>query len=282
MKFKFLLTTAFILLSSLSAQQNQLSDIFFLDLGIVIEPSKGSESYSRVVRKTSEEVSFKIKKAESGSVFMASSQELLTTLSRINERMQNLETSFQAEMSALRQDNNELKQTIASIQSVQQDNLMITESSKKNYIQKPDIVLKEKPSVNISIVKINPSVANEFDKSLYMSGVFAYQREDYNIALNHFTSLQIDSAPEKTIENILYWMADAYQQTGKYEEAFLLLDKITNSGNLRIDDALVQKGLLHRKMGEEDLALAAFEDVVSNYPDSEYMRLAKMELKKVK
>jgi outer membrane protein assembly factor BamD (BamD/ComL family) len=33
-------------------------------------------------------------------------------------------------------------------------------------------------------------------------------------------------------------------------------------------------------MGNEDLALAAFGDVVSQYPKSEYLRLAQMELKK--
>jgi len=49
---------------SVSSAQNQesISDIFFLDLGIVIEPSDGSESYSRVVARTSDEVKFRVKK----------------------------------------------------------------------------------------------------------------------------------------------------------------------------------------------------------------------------
>jgi outer membrane protein assembly factor BamD (BamD/ComL family) len=34
-------------------------------------------------------------------------------------------------------------------------------------------------------------------------------------------------------------------------------------------------------MGNESLAIIAFGNVVSQYPDSEYFRLAKMELKKV-
>ena len=73
-------------MGALGAQESDLSEIFFLDLGIVIEPSKGSESYNRLVAKPSKEVSFKIKKVESGSVYMASSNELLATLDRINER----------------------------------------------------------------------------------------------------------------------------------------------------------------------------------------------------
>ena len=113
-----------------------------------------------------------------------------------------------------------------------------------------------------------------------MSGVFAYQREDYKMALNYFTSVNIELAPKQTAENILYWMADAYQQSADYENALMLLNKIAISGNLRMDDALVKKGLLHRKRGEEKLAIAAFENVVNDHPDSEYIRLAQMELKK--
>ena len=85
---------------------------------------------------------------------------------------------------------------------------------------------------------------------------------------------------EKTDENILYWMADEYQQSADYETALSILNQITETGKRRIDDALVQKGLLHRKMGREELAIAAFNDVVSLYPESEYIRLAQMELKK--
>ena len=69
------------------AQETPLSEIFFLDLGIVIEPSKGDESYTRKIDRPSEEVSFKIKKVESGSIMMASSKELLSTLDRVNERL---------------------------------------------------------------------------------------------------------------------------------------------------------------------------------------------------
>ena len=44
--------------NNVRAQQTPISEIFFLDLGIVIEPSNGSEDYSRVVDKPSEEVKF--------------------------------------------------------------------------------------------------------------------------------------------------------------------------------------------------------------------------------
>ena len=262
--FKGLLSFLFII--SASAQETPLSEIFFLDLGIVIEPEKGNESYSRLVSKPSEEVTFKIKKVESGSVFMSSSKELLATLDRINDRISKLEESFQTELGYLRDENKSLRESLASISL-----------PRENQLQP---VISIQPPLKSFISQKENKPVPQFDKSAYMSGVFAYQKEDYKMALTYFTSVNINLAPEKTAENIMYWMADAYQQSADYETALSLLNQITETGKRRIDDALVQKGLLHRKMGQEDLAIAAFQDVVSLYPESEYLRLAQMELKK--
>ena len=75
-------------------------------------------------------------------------------------------------------------------------------------------------------------------------------------------------------------MSDSYQHTGQYKEAFGLLNKLTTVGKTRIDDALIQMGLLHKKMGQDELAEAAFHDVVAFHPNSEYVRLAQMEINK--
>lgn len=272
--------TILTIIGSLGAQETPLSEIFFLDLGIVIEPAKGSEAYSRLVKKPSKEVSFKIKKVKSGSVYMASSQELLSTLSQINNRIERLENSFQSEMNAVKQENISLRQTLAEIQNP----ILPASNPKNNFVAAPITKLVTTAILDPSKRTMSSTGVTKpvpiFNQSLYMAGVFAYQREDYQIALNKFSNLNLDAAPKKTSENILYWMADALQQTGQYKKALSLLNTITSTGKLRIDDALVQKGLLHRKMGNEELALVAFGDVVSQHPKSEYLRLAQLELKK--
>lgn len=134
--------------------------------------------------------------------------------------------------------------------------------------------------INISVLNISSNNQDAFDQSLYMSGVFAYQNEDYGSALEKFSMLNFEEVPSNTFENILYWMADSYQHTGQYKEAFGLLNKLTTVGKTRIDDALIQMGLLHKKMGQNDLAEAAFHDVVAFHPESEYVRLAQMEINK--
>lgn len=264
----------------LQAQQAPLSEIFFLDLGIVIEPSNGNNKFSRTVDKPSEEVAFKVKRAESGSVYMASSEELLSTLDRLNDRIENLEQSFKDEIASMKQRNENLQNLLVSVSNKLNDQEVQLAAHSESLTASNDAMRDDRNNINISVLNISSNEDKIFDQSLYMSGVFAYQREDYETALDTFSKLKFDDAPNNTFENILYWMADAYQHTGQYNQAFVLLNKITLVGNSRIDDALVQMGLLHKKMGQVDLAEAAFEDVIEYHPDSEYVKLAQMELNK--
>ena len=254
------------------AQETPLSEIFFLDLGIVIEPSKGDESYTRKIDRPSEEVSFKIKKVESGSIMMASSKELLSTLDRVNERLNNLEKSFKTEMQALHDKNTQLAIALDNINNFDFfDNE--TDLAEKNIL-----IPSKQEDTDKKVEKVKVPI---FNKAVYMTAIFAYQREDYKDALGYFSRLNTSLASNEDKENIFYWMADSHQRLGQYDDALSLLERIMEFGDLRIDDALIKKGLLHRKLGDENLALAAFNDVVSEHPNSEYLRLAQMELKKI-
>ena len=266
--------TILTLIGLLSAQGPPLSEIFFLDLGIVIEPAKGSEAYSRLVDKPSKEVSFKIKQVESGSIYMATNTEFLSTLDRINNRIERLESSFKTEINVMRQKNVGLQQALLSLQ-ISKSPEFFDSTPTEEASSLLNVAVKD-PAI---VKPVGTNQRSNFDQSIYMSGVFAYQREDYKTTIQKFSKLELSAAPQKTAENILYWLADAYQQDGQYDEALSLLNQITTSGTLRIDDALINKGLLYRKMGSENLALLAFGNVVSHYPNSEYLRLAQMELK---
>ena len=272
-----LLTT--IASSRLGAQATPGSEIFFLDLGIAIEPSSGLENYSRTIDKPSEEVTFKVKKVESGSVYMASSEELIASLNRLNSRIEQLESSFNDEIVSIRQKNDNLQKMLADVSS-KLTKQQIDFAASKNHSELLTTKASDTNQINISVLNISSNKKDAFDRSLYMSGVFAYQSEDYGSALEKFSMLNFEDLPNNTFENILYWMADSYQHTGQYKEAFGLLNKLTAVGKNRIDDALIQMGLLHKKMGQDELAEAAFHDVVAFHPNSEYIRLAQMEINK--
>ena len=76
-------------------------------------------------------------------------------------------------------------------------------------------------------------------------------------------------------------MADSYQHLGDIDNAMIYLDLVLKNNNSdHIDDALIKKGLLHRKRGEIDQSLVVFNKLVNNFPKSEYAKLARMEIKR--
>ena len=232
--------------STVKAQTAPASEIFFLDLGIAIEPSSGSEKFSRSIDKPSEEVAFKVKKVESGSVYMASSEELINSLNRLNNRIEQLEKSFNDEIVSIREKNDNLQTMLADVSS-KLTKQQIDFAALKNQPNPADTKTPDTNQINISVLSISSDKEDVFNQSLYMSGIFAYQSEDYGSALEKFSMLNFESVPNNKFENILYWMADSYQHTGQYKEAFGLLNKLTAVGKTRIDDALIQMGLLHKK-----------------------------------
>ena len=280
-------------LSIITAQSSaSISEIFFLDLGIVIEPSIGNESYNRIVEAPTEEIAFQIKKAESGSVYMAASSEMLASLDRINDRITLLEKSFQQKIGGLQKENQNLKDMLMEInsgppavpvepgQSMVENPVELSTASKED--PKPMDTELKTPLVSetVELPVVTPEIPS-FSHQDYMSGVFAYQREDFPMALDYFSNLVLDKSTKDITNNVLYWMADSYQQLGDFNNALISLEKILEDPDSdHIDDALIKKGLLHRKLGQMEESLILFNQLVNNFPRSEYAKLARIEIKR--
>ncbi len=279
------------ILTGQESGNTSVADMFFLDLGIVIEPVTGKEQYSRLVESPSEEVKFRINKIKSGSVYMATSNEMLSTLDRINLRIAALEKSFHSEMERLTRENQELRYMLAEMSRPP----AVTPPTKQPVQEKPKAAdtqmlaaentapvkkVAEEPKAVVVAAEIAPTKP-QFSQSDYMSAVFAYQREDYPTALEHFNRLVLDDVNPRIKANVMYWQADSYNRLGNIDKSLALLDKILAMGSTdRQDDALIQHGLLYRKLGQEEKALFAFQTLVQEHPTSEYVKLARMELKK--
>jgi len=274
------------LFNSVSAQSNAtISEVFFLDLGIVIEPSTGEEKYNRVVESPSEEINFQVKKAKSGAIYMAASSEMLASLERINNRIAKLESSFQEKLFDLQQENELLKNMITDINKRPS---MVNEVASKLEVEREVSLISpiKDQAEPLVILKSNnkkqpEKLIEEFNSKDYMAGVFAYQQDNFQLAIQYFANLHLINADKNVSDNVIYWMADSYQQLGDIDNAIIYLDMVIEKNNSEhIDDALIKKGLLHRKRGEKDQSLVVFNKLVNNYPKSEYVKLARMEIKR--
>lgn len=273
---------------SSGSSQSVGDDIFFLDLGIVIEPGTGKEEVNRLIKAPPERVKFFLDKEPSGSVFMASTREMHETLARISERIDALEKAFHQEIGTVREENEQLREMVAD--------LLAREPIIPSQPLSPPISIAPAPP-GVEVKSLEPSepepedvvvddvVTEEpelpFNKMGYMNAVFAYQREDYRTALDQFLRLYIRGQDHITWGNVLYWIADCYYQLGDYRKALDTLEEIRPLARSdKQDDALVLSGLSYRQMGRENEALEAFDHIVQHYPDSEYFKLARLELRR--
>jgi TolA-binding protein len=223
---------------------------------------------------------------------MAASSEMLASLDRINDRIALLEKSFEQKISGLQDENKILKDMMMDInightavtmspeQSMAENPVeLLTES---NEDLKPVYLESKTPLVSETVeMPVITPVIPSFNQQDYMAGVFAYQREDFPMALDYFSNLVLDKSTKDIINNVLYWMADSYQQIGDFNNALISLEKIlTDPDSDHLDDALIKKGLLHRKLGQTEESLIVFNQLVNNFPRSEYAKLARMEIKR--
>ena len=270
------------------------ADIFFLDLGIAIEPPTGKEAYSRLIEAPSQEIKIKIKKAESGAIYMAASQEMLELLKRIQKRVDQLEETFSKEVDLIQSENKEIKDIIAVITNpplrkperpevfIPANNSFVDDSSFEDVTIETVLSVLEMPPLMLLPKQSLATPQQQFSQLVYMSAVFAYQREEYKEALNYFLALSFTGANQWTVGNVLYWMADCYRQGKEYNSALIMLDKLLVMENPgRATDALIQKGLIYRTLGKEELAMIMFRDLLDDYPESDYARLVGMELNSV-
>ena len=236
---------------------------------------------------------FRSKRQQSGSVYMAASSEMLASLDRINDRITLLEKSFQQKIGGLQEENKILRDMMMEINIGPP---RVTIRSRAIYDRKSGRIInhikrRTKTSglteLKIPLVSekvelpVSTPVIPSFSQQDYMAGVFAYQREDFPMALDYFSNLVLDKSTKDIINNVLYWMADSYQQIGDFNNALISLEKILKDPDSdHLDDALIKKGLLHRKLGQKEESLIVFNQLVNNFPRSEYAKLARMEIKR--
>ena len=315
--FRAALLAPSLILSTLIGQQSSSStatgnDAFFLDLGVVIEPASGKEQVNRYIKSPPEEVSFLVDKKPSGSVYMASTKELHATLQSINEKIAGielgihneikglkeenfrrmndrialLEKALGSQMETLQMENKELRTMLSDF--LAQETSPIEEAFSSSVVEVetvpplPGVTLDDYTEVDTEEdVRPSASMKKPFNRMAYMNGVLAYQRKDYGAAVGHFERFSLSELDDMTAGNILYWLAECHFRLNNYAAALRLLERvdILFESDKR-DDAMALMGMVHREMGNDNEAEQAFAEIIDLFPQSEFLRLAQMELRK--
>ena len=274
--------------------QTNSADVFFLDMGVAIEPKNGSEKSSRLIKQTVNTNNKKVVTSKTDrSIYMATSSEMFSTLDKINDQVYAIEESFKSKLATLKIENSRLRNQVVSLN--QKLNSEIINLSDKNIIDSKPITEVPMPiesnPISIDIIEADlPSDRAEniidetvgFDEAIYTSGVIAYSNENYDQCIKYFKALSLKETNKRTSGNILLWLAESYEQIGRYKQALKSLNQLSKLGLDKYSDlVLIKQGIIYRNIGMNREAQELFITLVNIYPDSQYASLAKKEINNI-
>ena len=284
-------TILIILLFSCGYSQLENEDIFFLDMGIMIEESKlaHSKSANQIIEKKNINT---IKNNNGNSVYMATSSDMLTTITKMNNQISAIEESFKNKLQNLEIENSRLRNQVFDLSK---------KLSLDNNIEMTDYVSSIKPKQDGSIPKemhlisknINTQVQSPsdlsrnndlkyFDESIYNDGIIAFNNENYNLCIKYFESMPLSDVDIRRANNVLLCLSESYENINRYKKALNSLDKVNDlNSNKYIDLVLIKKGIIYKKVGLPKEAKKLFTRLLEKYPKSQYFSLAKEELKNI-
>ena len=286
-----LLYSASIFLIVFCYSQTSSNDIYFLDMGIVIEPKNSAEKTSELIQPDSNVDNKKIVSTKrNGSIYMATTTEVFSTLDKVSNHVSGLEKSFNTKIRVLEIENSMLRNQVVNLkqklnsQFISLDNEEIhsikpmtkeldffDNKSVESDITKEDLPLDK--TLDISVDQIG------FDESKYASGVISYSKEDFGGCIEHLKELSLLEINKRTSGNILLMLADSFEQVGRYKQAINHLEKLSKLDSKKYSDlVLLRQGIIFRNIGMNSRAHGIFKTLVENYPESEYITLAQEEI----
>ena len=114
---------------------------------------------------------------------------------------------------------------------------------------------------------------------LYQQALGLFKKKSYKQALVLFDEVLITQPRSSWADNAQYWKGECYYALSKFRLALTEFTQIsTYSKTEKADDAQLKIGRCHLALGEREQAVAAFNKLLDEHPDSEYVPRARTEL----
>jgi len=291
--FRLLYSILIFLLTFCFSQINN-SDIYFLDMGVAIEPKNDGEKTTRLAKPNLIVGNKNMESTKSnGAIYMATTSEVFSSLDKVSSHVSDLEKSFNTKMEVLERENSMLRNQIVNLKK-KLNSQFISLDQKEILNIKPvtnelDLIGNKNIDLNMSREDgpldktINVSIDQiGFDESKYASGVISYNKENYGQCIEYFKKLSLLEINERTSGNILLMLADSYEYLGRYKQAIKHLEKLSKLDSEKYSDlVLLRQGIIFRNIGMSSRAYDIFKTLVENYPGSKYATLAQEEINNI-
>jgi tol-pal system protein YbgF len=116
-----------------------------------------------------------------------------------------------------------------------------------------------------------PALGQSEFKSRYQAALDQFNSRNYRDAISRFEALASSNPRNALASNCHYWIGESYNAMGDYRSALNAFKTVlTYSSSYKLDDALIMSGLCYLKLGDSSTARSQFQELVSQYPQSEY------------
>ena len=116
----------------------------------------------------------------------------------------------------------------------------------------------------------------------YQEGLRRHRMRNYQESIAVFNQLKDSYPNHKLASNCVYWIGENYFMLGNYSAAITAFRSVLQySRSYKIDDATLMLGRCYEKMGQYDQARSYFNQVISQYPQSEYVPKAQQWLARI-
>ncbi|MDZ7331531.1 MAG: tetratricopeptide repeat protein [candidate division KSB1 bacterium] len=109
----------------------------------------------------------------------------------------------------------------------------------------------------------------------YEKALQHYYAREFDAAIYLFSSLLETNPKHRLSSNCQYWIGESYFGKGEYQSALDAFRKVLEfQESFKKDDALLMMGRCYMLLGDKKTALAMFDQLMNEFPDSEYFQKA--------
>ena len=140
--------------------------------------------------------------------------------------------------------------------------------------------MKSEKNIVAHTVKVSPS---EY-KEIYIAAMSNYHKGNYEEAIQGFSVLVVSDPNNeiKLADNSQYWLAECYYSQKNYKRSITEFKKGSRfSSSDKEEDAQLKLGHAFLSMGDLDKAREAYQDLIDQYPNSEYRHVAWETIKQI-
>jgi len=108
-----------------------------------------------------------------------------------------------------------------------------------------------------------------------------YKDRNYLEAIQKFNKLISEDSNHKLSDNCQYWIGECYYDMGNFEQAIVSFEKVFSfTDSNKDDDAQLKLGICYHRLDRSDQAKEEFQRLITYYPDSEFVSIARSYLNK--